>query len=125
VIQSDENVARFLYNEPRTLDETRDFLNRKIATAALHSEGDWLSAAVVLRETGELIGDLALLWESEHHKRGEIGFVFHPAHQVAGMRRRRLGRFLPSPSAHSACTVWSGEPKLATPHPHECSRSLG
>ena len=84
VIQSDENVARFLYNEPRTLDETRDFLDRKISTAALHAEGDWSSAAVVLRETGELVGDMALLWASEQHRQGEIGFVFHPAHQGRG-----------------------------------------
>jgi RimJ/RimL family protein N-acetyltransferase len=94
VIQSDESVARFLYNEPRTLDETRDFLDRKIATAALHAEGDWLSAAVVLRETGELVGDVALQWVSEQHRQGEIGFVSHPAHQGRGYATEAARPFL-------------------------------
>jgi RimJ/RimL family protein N-acetyltransferase len=84
VIQSDESVARYLYNEPRTLDETRDALERKIAGAALRHEGEWMSAAVVLRETGELVGDVDLLWASEQHRQGEIGFVFHPAHHGRG-----------------------------------------
>jgi len=51
-IQADESVARWLYNDPRTLVETRELLARKIGGAALHGEGEWLSAAAVLRTTG-------------------------------------------------------------------------
>ena len=47
-IQSDEAVARWLYNEPRTLEETRELLARKVGGDALRGEGEWLSAAVVL-----------------------------------------------------------------------------
>ena len=84
VIQSDESVARFLYNEPRTLQESQDLLERKIAGAALRTEGDWLSAAVVLRTTEELVGDVDLLWASEQHRQGEIGFVVQPTHHGRG-----------------------------------------
>ena len=83
-IQADESVARWLYNDPRTLEETRELLARKIGGAALHGEGEWLSAAAVLRTTGELIGDVSLHWASEAHGQGELGFVVHPEHQGRG-----------------------------------------
>jgi RimJ/RimL family protein N-acetyltransferase len=83
-IQADETVARWLYNEARTFEETRELLERKIAGSAVHTEGDWLSAAVTLRESDELAGDLSLLWASETHRQGEIGFVIHPLHQGLG-----------------------------------------
>jgi RimJ/RimL family protein N-acetyltransferase len=93
-IHSDENVARYLYNDPRSLEQTRDLLERKIAGAALQGEGDWLSAAVVVSDSGELVGDLSLLWESELHRQGEIGFVFHPAHHGRGYATEAARPFL-------------------------------
>jgi RimJ/RimL family protein N-acetyltransferase len=83
-MHSDAGVARWLRNEARTLEETRDLLERKIAGAALEEEGQWLGAAGVLRETSELVADLALYWQSEEHKQGELGFVVHPRHQGRG-----------------------------------------
>ncbi len=83
-IQANESVARWLYNDPRTLEETRELLARKIGGAALHGEGEWLSAAAVLRTTGELVGDVSLHWASEAHGQGELGFVVHPEHQGRG-----------------------------------------
>jgi RimJ/RimL family protein N-acetyltransferase len=82
-MQSDPNVARWLYNEPRTLQETRELLGRKIA-GALRVEDDWLSAAVVERETGDVVGDIALHWVSAEHKTGEIGFIFNPVYHGRG-----------------------------------------
>jgi RimJ/RimL family protein N-acetyltransferase len=35
-----------------------------------------------LRETGELVGDVILMYKSAEHGNGEIGWVFHP--KVAG-----------------------------------------
>jgi len=83
-IHSDDGVVRYLYNNSRTLGEVRELLDRKIAGAVVQREGDWMSAAVVLRETRELIGDLSLLWSSEVHRQGELGFIFHPAHHGSG-----------------------------------------
>jgi RimJ/RimL family protein N-acetyltransferase len=93
-MHSDEEVARYLYNEPRTLEETRALLGRKIAGAELEAEGDWISAAVVARETGQLVGDLALHWVSEPHKTGEIGFIFDPAQQGRGYATEAARAFL-------------------------------
>lgn len=69
---------------PAPLDEVRELLGRKITGAAVRREGDWLSAAVVLRETEALVGDISLLWSSEVHRQGELGFIFHPAHYGRG-----------------------------------------
>jgi FCD domain len=52
-MQSDEEVVRYLYHDARSLDDVRAALARKIACAAVAGEGDGLSAAAVLRGTGE------------------------------------------------------------------------
>jgi RimJ/RimL family protein N-acetyltransferase len=83
-IHSDEEVTRWLYHGPRSLDETRELLARKSAGDAFRAEGDWLSAAAVRQDGGELVADISLLWASETHRQGELGFVVHPAHQGRG-----------------------------------------
>ena len=40
--------------------------------------------AVVLRETGQMIGDVVVWCTSEQHLQGEIGFAFHPDFQGHG-----------------------------------------
>ena len=83
-IHSDESVVRWLYNDATTPDQSLALLERKIAAAALRAEGDWLSAAVVLRASDELVGDVSLHWASEPHRQGELGFVIHSRHQGRG-----------------------------------------
>ena len=83
-IHGDEENARWLYNDAGTLAETRKLLALKTAGSALRAEGEWLSAAVELRPTGELVGDISLLWASVPQRQGELGFVFHRAHQGSG-----------------------------------------
>jgi len=93
-MHSDGEVARYLYNDPRTYDEAKNLLGRKIAGAELSAEGDWMSAAVVVRESGRVVGDMALHWVSEVHKTGEIGFVFDPAEQGRGYATEASRAFL-------------------------------
>ena len=81
---SDAEVVRYLDNDPRTRDEARALLDRKMAGSKLDAEGDWLGAAVVLRDSGRVVGDLAMQWVSEEHKTAEIGFVFDPEEQGRG-----------------------------------------
>lgn len=83
-MQSDAEVARYLYGDPRSEDETRDLLTKKIAAARWTSEGDWLSAAVVERASGTTVGDLGLHWLSERDRTAEVGFIFDPRHQGKG-----------------------------------------
>jgi RimJ/RimL family protein N-acetyltransferase len=83
-MQSDEEVVRYLYYGVRSLDAVRTALARKIASVSIDGEGDGVSAAVILRDTGELVADLSLWMVSEGHKQGELGFTVHPAHQRRG-----------------------------------------
>jgi RimJ/RimL family protein N-acetyltransferase len=83
-IQSRADVNRWLYSEPRGPDEVRELLRRKIGETALAEEGDTISVACVRRDTGEVIGGCILHWVSREHRRGEIGFIFHPDHHGHG-----------------------------------------
>ncbi|GAB1817291.1 GNAT family N-acetyltransferase [Herbidospora sp. RD11066] len=77
-------VARFLYWEPRDLEQVRTTLTEKAAVTELTDEGQVLCLAVTLRETGELIGEVLLFWRSREHRQGEVGYVFHPGHHGRG-----------------------------------------
>jgi RimJ/RimL family protein N-acetyltransferase len=83
-IQSRDDVARYLYWDPRTAAEVREVLDRKIHSTTIVAEGDSLSLAAVLRESGELIGDCSLHWVSAEHRQAEIRFIFHPDHHGHG-----------------------------------------
>jgi RimJ/RimL family protein N-acetyltransferase len=83
-IESRADVVRFLYHEPRTPEEARGVLERRIAATSLTDEGDTLSVAVVVRATGEMIGDCMLHWSSRLHQLGEVGFALHPDHHGHG-----------------------------------------
>jgi RimJ/RimL family protein N-acetyltransferase len=82
-IQSREDVARFLYWEPRQRDEVQEVIRRRISTG-IHGEGDTLLLAIVPRDVGVVVGDVSLTYISEAHSQGEIGFVLHPDHQGNG-----------------------------------------
>ena len=83
--QSRADVSRYLYWGPRTRAESAAALAKRIHSATLTEEGQLLAIAVELAETGQLIGDLNLEYLSAEHRRGEIGFVFHPDHHGKGL----------------------------------------
>jgi RimJ/RimL family protein N-acetyltransferase len=83
-LHGDAEVARWLLNEPRTPDEARVHLERKIAGAALVEDGDWLSAAGVSREDGGFVADLGMRLVSSEHRCVEIGYVVNPAYAGRG-----------------------------------------
>jgi RimJ/RimL family protein N-acetyltransferase len=94
VLHGDDDVARFLYNEPRRGKEARDLFERKRANSVLRAEGDWMSCAIVEAATGALVGDLAFHWLSEEHRTGEIGFLITPAAQGKGYATEASGALL-------------------------------
>ncbi|MCO5972459.1 GNAT family N-acetyltransferase [Actinoallomurus soli] len=83
-IQSRPEVARYLYWDARGRDEVREALQRKIASSVIGDENGGLQLAVVLPESGTLVGDVVLMWTSREHRQGEIGYVFHPDHGGRG-----------------------------------------
>jgi RimJ/RimL family protein N-acetyltransferase len=83
--QSREDVCRYIPYQPRTRAEVAERLadpDRNRST--IEQEGQVISLAVVLRQTGGLIGDVILFWPSAEHRTGEIGYVLNPDHQGNG-----------------------------------------
>jgi len=75
---SRQEVARFLYWEPRNLAQVRETLAQKIGQSRLEAEGERLVLAVRSHEVGRVIGEVSLCWLSKEHRQGEFGYVFHP-----------------------------------------------
>ncbi|WBB81425.1 GNAT family protein [Micromonospora sp. WMMD882] len=82
--QSRADVARYLYWEPHDERASREALARKQRRTVLRATGDALDLAVVVRETGQVVGDVLLFWVSAEHRQGEVGYVFHPDHGGRG-----------------------------------------
>jgi RimJ/RimL family protein N-acetyltransferase len=50
----------------------------------LTAEGQRISLAIVVQETGRLVGDIMLFWHSAEHRSGEVGYVVDPEFQGLG-----------------------------------------
>ncbi|MFI1885315.1 GNAT family N-acetyltransferase [Streptomyces jumonjinensis] len=74
--ESRDDVARYLFNEPRDRAGNARELAARMTRTSLRKEKDDLVAAVELE--GKVIGYVLLVWLSEEHRQGEFGYVFHP-----------------------------------------------
>jgi RimJ/RimL family protein N-acetyltransferase len=83
--QSRADVCRYIPYSPRTRDEVAERLaDPERNRTAIDKEGDHLGVGVVVRQTDELVGDVILMYRSEEHRTGEIGYVLNPAHEGNG-----------------------------------------
>jgi RimJ/RimL family protein N-acetyltransferase len=81
-MRSREDVVRWLYEEPSTLDEDRERLGRRIHNVRFAVTGDGIALAVA--HDGTVVGDCSLTLDSAEHHQGEVGFIVHPDHQGRG-----------------------------------------
>jgi len=82
--RSSEQVARFQsWDAPYPREEGERFI-REIAKEHPDTPGEWFQFAVVLRATGQLIGDCAALPLADDPRQCEIGFTIAPGHQGQG-----------------------------------------
>ena len=88
------DVARYLYWEPPDLAQSREALERNILRVGLAQEGDGLVLAMALRETGRVVGQVALGYASREHSQGEIGFVVNPEYHGRGLAGEAAGAML-------------------------------
>ena len=75
-------VSMRFYPHPYSLEETRQWVDRNIARFEDDGLGLW---AVVLKETGEVVGDCGAVHQQvDGSKELELGWHLHPAHQGRG-----------------------------------------
>lgn len=87
-------VVRYLYWQVRDRDQVRELLVQRRQRDRLAQEGDVATLAVVLAETGRVIGEVNLHWVSALHRQGEFGFVFHPDFHGHGYAAEAAARLL-------------------------------
>ncbi|WP_236791695.1 GNAT family N-acetyltransferase [Amycolatopsis sp. GM8] len=77
-IYTHPDVIRYLTWEPHGRMEIRELLARKAKHTAITEPGQSLSLAVILVDSGEVIGDISLGWVRGEHENGEVIIVLHP-----------------------------------------------
>jgi RimJ/RimL family protein N-acetyltransferase len=78
-------VNRFLpWGKPMDEAEYRDKVAQKTERTFISEEGDAINLAAVLKESGELIGDVTIFMKTWEHKMAEFGWVFSPDHYGKG-----------------------------------------
>jgi RimJ/RimL family protein N-acetyltransferase len=80
---SREDVCRYIPWTPKTRDEVATWLPRR-DTTTIPAPGPAASLAITLATTGELVGDVMLIWHSDEHRTAEIGYVVDPEHPGQG-----------------------------------------
>ena len=74
---SDPDVVRYVPWPVRDREQVRVALEAKLDRGRVDAEGQWLILAVVLAQTGQVIGEVLLKFASAADELGEIGFAFH------------------------------------------------
>ena len=83
--QSRPDVCRYIPYEPRTREQIAERLADTDRTrSTLDKDGQVMSLAVELRETGRVIGDVVLIYSSAEHQCAEIGYVLNPEYHGNG-----------------------------------------
>lgn len=83
-MHGDPESVRWIPWGPRSEDEVRAVLERKIRCTTIEDEGAGLGIAPVLKSTGAMIGDFTLGRISLEHSLAEIGFMLAPGHHGQG-----------------------------------------
>lgn len=76
------DVCRYIPWVPRTREEVEQWLPQR--PSAMTAAGESIGLAVVERATGTLVGDVVLMWHSDEHRSGGIGWVLNPDHTGHG-----------------------------------------
>jgi RimJ/RimL family protein N-acetyltransferase len=77
-------VCRYVPFEPQSRQEVAERLaDPERVRSSIDAPGQALDLAIVLRETGAVVGDVLLMWRDETN--AEIGYVVHPDHVGRGI----------------------------------------
>ena len=76
--RSRADVCRYVPFESMDRRQIADRVAGQWAGTTLTAEGQFLMLGVELAQTGDLVGDVILMFHSRLHRSGEIGYVFDP-----------------------------------------------
>lgn len=88
-----DDVTRYLLYDTKTPEQVHDSLRLRMTLPPLTVDGQAITLAAEIRDTGQVAGDVTLFQTSIAHRAGEIGFVFHPdfhGHGYAGEAAKAL-----------------------------------
>jgi RimJ/RimL family protein N-acetyltransferase len=94
LIFQDESVNRYLYSAPRTREQAREVLEKRLSENDAALAGNVLHVAIELRESPRLIGDFMLRWDDDEHHQGEMGGSLHPGFHGQGYAPEIYGALL-------------------------------
>jgi RimJ/RimL family protein N-acetyltransferase len=81
--RSDPEVRRYQCWEPQSLEEVRAFITG-VSAVEPFAPGTWRQLAIVLRSTGELIGDCGVHVPQQAPEQAELGLTLAPASHGCG-----------------------------------------
>jgi aminoglycoside 6'-N-acetyltransferase len=84
--RNDPEVARYQSWERCSLPEARALIN-EYKHQSFGSPGEWLQAAIALRSTDEIVGDIAMKLQRRDPRQAVIGFTVARGHQRHGYAR--------------------------------------
>ncbi|MET3897588.1 RimJ/RimL family protein N-acetyltransferase [Devosia sp. UYZn731] len=79
-----EDVARYLFDVALSREECAMAVQQRIGQVALEVNDDKIILAVDERATGQLIGEVSLIWRSVEARQCELGWIFSPDHHGRG-----------------------------------------
>jgi RimJ/RimL family protein N-acetyltransferase len=91
--RSDPEVSRYQMWRPRSLDDTREFLEQ-LAAVEPDTPGTWLQLAIVSRDNNAVIGDCGIRFPDNDPHQAELGITLKPSHQRQGFASEALSAVL-------------------------------
>jgi RimJ/RimL family protein N-acetyltransferase len=73
------DVSRYVPFEPMSRDDILERIAGQWSRTELTDEGQALTLGAEVAATGQLAGDVILMWHSREHAGGEVGYVLDPA----------------------------------------------
>lgn len=78
--QSDPDVVRYIPWPQRTKEQVHAALVNALAVNKLEFEGDYALLGIVLPSENKVIGQMALMYNSNQNQAAEFGYVLNPAY---------------------------------------------
>ena len=83
--RSDPEVVRYVPWPVSTRADVEEALQKRLSAGRVDAVGDWLILAIVLRETGQVIGEVLL--KNSGEDAAELGYALHRSFHGQGLAR--------------------------------------